>query len=86
MVLSTSGEAVTEWRYSIDKAPGKQGFYKVQHVSTRHNGKKDCSGDAVEEAGLESTHYIQLSPAKDRLIVCKSESLAACYGPLQRQP
>jgi hypothetical protein len=84
VMLSTSGDAVTEWRYTLDATPGVTGFYKVLETSVRQNGKKDCSGDVVDEAGTESEKFIQLSPAKDRLLVCKTESLAACYGPLQR--
>jgi hypothetical protein len=84
VLLSTSGDAVTAWRYSADAAPSAQGFYKVTETSTWYNGKKDCYGDVVDEEGLLATRYIQLNPAKDRLIVCKSASLAECYGPLKR--
>ena len=84
VLLSTSGDAVTEWRYTLGAAPGAKGFYKVIETSVRQNGKKDCSGDVVDEAGTEVEKFIQLSPTKDRLLVCKSESLTACYGPLKR--
>lgn len=85
-LLSTSGDAVTEWRYDASNSPDAQGFYKVSEISTRHNTKKDCSGDVVDEIGLDATKFIQLNPAKDRLIICKTPSLQACYGPLQRLP
>lgn len=83
-MLSTSGQAVTQWLYSVSALPSAQGFYKVTETSTRQNGKKDCSGDVVEEAGTGITKFIQLSPGQDRLIACKAESLAACFGPLTR--
>ena len=86
VLISTSGDAVTAWRYSADAAPSAQGFYKLTETSTRYNGKKDCYGDVVDEEGLLATRYMQLNPAKDRLIVCKSASLAECYGPLKREP
>ena len=86
VLLSTSGDAVTAWRYAADPAPSAQGFYKITETSTRYNSKKDCYGDVVDEDGLEATRFIQLNPAKDRLIVCKSASLAECYGPLKREP
>lgn len=85
-LLSISGEAVTEWLYSVSALPGAQGFYKVVETSTRQNSKKDCSGDVVDEAGTSNTKFIQLSPTRDRFIVCKAESLAACFGPLTRNP
>lgn len=86
VLLSTSGDAVTEWRYGASSAADAQGFYKVDEISTRHNAKKDCSGDVVDETGLDATKFIQLNPAKDKMIICKTASLQACYGPLQRLP
>lgn len=86
VLLSTSGDAVTAWRYGVDATPSPQGFYTVVETSTRYNSKKDCYGDMVDEEGLQATRFIQLNPAKDRLIVCKSASLAECYGPLKREP
>ncbi len=86
VLLSTSGEAVTEWRYAASSAPDAQGFYKMLEISTRHNAKKDCSGDVVDESGLDATKFIQLNPAKNLLIICKTPSLEACYGPLRRLP
>lgn len=86
LLLGTSGEAVTEWRYVASGAPDAQGFYRMVEISTRHNAKKDCSGDVMDEVGMDAIKFIQLSPQKDQLIICKTPSLAACYGPLQRLP
>jgi hypothetical protein len=86
VLLSTSGDAVTEWRYTASSLADAQGFYKVDEISTRHNAKKDCSGDVVDESGLDATRFVQLNPAKDQMIICKAASLQACYGPLQRLP
>jgi len=86
VMLSTSGDAVTEWRYIASGTPDAQGFYKTDEISTRYNAKKDCSGDMVDEIGLDIVKFIQLNPAKDRMIICKTPSLQACYGPLKRLP
>ena len=86
VLLCTSGDAVTEWRYAISTTPDAQGFFKVDEISALYNAKKDCSGDVVDEIGLNTTRYIQMSPSRDRLIICKTASLQACYGPLQRLP
>lgn len=86
VMLSTSGDAVTEWRYTASGTPDAQGFYKTDEISTRYNAKKDCSGDMVDEIGLDIVKFIQLNPAKDRMIICKTPSLQACYGPLKRLP
>ena len=84
VVLGTSGEAVTEGTYTISLQASSRGFYKVEQMSVRQNGKKDCSGDIAQEAATSITSYIQFSPARDRYIACKAESLTACFGPLQR--
>ena len=86
VLLSTSGDAATEWRYTASSAPDAQGFYKTDEISTRYNAKKDCSGDMVDEIGLDTVKFIQLNPAKDRMIICKTPSLQTCYGPLKRLP
>lgn len=83
-LLGTSGEAVTEWTYTISAEASEKGFYKATETSVRQNGKPDCSGDVVDQDGDIHTRFIQFSPARDRMIVCKTESLAACFGPLSK--
>ena len=85
VLLSTSGDAVTVWRYSVSPNSDAKGFYQLLETSTRFNSKKDCYGDMVEEEGQELARFIQLNPAKDRLLICKTASLAECYGPLKRE-
>ena len=85
VLLSTSGEAVATWRYQVSAAPDAKGFYKVLETSVRSNDKKDCHQDTLGDDEITVTRFIQLSPAKDRLIVCKTDSLVACYGPLKRE-
>ena len=83
-LLSTSGDAVVEWTFETTVHASEKGFYKVTEASLRQNGKRDCSGDLVDEDGDLRIRYIQLSPMRDRMIVCQSESLSACFGPLGR--
>jgi hypothetical protein len=83
-LLSTSGEAVTEWSYKTTPQASEKGFFKVVETSVRQNGKKDCSGDSIDQDGEIAIRYIQLSPNGKRLIVCKTEALSACFGPLDR--
>ena len=84
VLFGTSGEAVTEWTYTVSPQASTKGFYKVIASLVRQNGKKDCSGNAVNETGAAQTAFVQFSPAKDRYISCREESLAACFGPLVR--
>ena len=79
-----SGDEVTEAQYQITPKPSLLGFYRLTDTVTAANGKRDCSGD-LHAAGEDSTtRYVQFSPKHDLLIVCKTESLQACYGPLRR--
>ncbi len=86
VLLSTSGDAVTTWRYSAAAVSSPQGFFRLLETSIQHNSQKDCYGDVVDREGMEAIRFIQLNPARDQLIVCKTASLAECYGPLKRQP
>lgn len=84
--VGTSGEEVTEADFQITPKPSLFGFYRLNETLTVGNGKRDCAGD-LHVAGDESTvRFIQFSPKNDQLIVCKTESLQACYGPLRRAP
>jgi hypothetical protein len=82
--VGASGNEVTEGQYQITPKPSLLGFYRLSETLTVANGQRDCSGDlhAVDEGSL--TRYVQFSPRHDLLIVCKTESLQACYGPLRR--
>ena len=84
VMLATSGDAVTEWRYTVRPQASKSGFYRLRQTSVRQNGKKDCAGDSVDLAGTKATVFLQINPARDRYIVCKKESLTECFGPLAR--
>lgn len=84
--LNTSGEEVTRGDYEISAAPSAQGFYRLTDTVTDSNGKRDCSGDLHEASDPPVVRFIQFSPKQDQLIVCKAESLQACFGPLKRMP
>lgn len=82
----SSGEEVTQSRYEVSPMPSLLGFYRLTETVTEGNGKKDCAGDLHEATGEPITRFIQFSPKKDQLIVCREESLKACFGPLKRAP
>ena len=84
--LVTSGEEVTRGDYEISAAPSAQAFYRLTDTVTDSNGKRDCSGDLHEASDPPVVRFIQFSPKQDQLIVCKAESLQACFGPLKRMP
>lgn len=82
---STSGEEVTQSRYSVSPKPSLLGFYRVTETVIQANAKKDCSGDLHEVSGEPVTRFIQFSPDLKKMLVCREASLKACFGPLQRQ-
>ncbi|MBH2018030.1 MAG: hypothetical protein I8H91_00360 [Burkholderiales bacterium] len=82
----SSGEETTQSRYEVTPIPSLLGFYRLTETVTEGNGKKDCSGDLHEATGEPVTRFIQFSPKKDQLIICREESLKACFGPLKRAP
>ena len=84
--LSSSGEETTQSRYEVAAIPSLLGFYRLSETVTDSNGKRDCSGDLHTAPGEPITRFIQFSPRKDQLIVCREESLKACFGPLKRLP
>ena len=82
--LGTSGEDVLESEFQITPTPSLLGFYRVVETVTQSNGKPDCAGDVHAAPGDSVTRFIQLSPKLDQMIVCREESLKACFGPLKR--
>ena len=84
--LGSSGEEVLESAFKVTPLPGLLGFYRLVETVTQSNGKPDCAGDLHEASGNSVTRFIQLSPKLDQMIVCREESLKACFGPLKRVP
>lgn len=82
--LVTSADEIAESEFEIAPKPSRQGFYKWADTIVKDNGKKDCGG-AVTPVGRTITHYIRFSPDEDKFIICREESLDACFGPFIRQ-
>ncbi|WP_309683363.1 hypothetical protein [Polaromonas sp.] len=82
----SSGDELTQAGYEISAKPSLLGFYRLVETVTQSSGKPDCAGDLHEAPGDSVTRYIQFSPRQDQLIVCREESLKACFGPLKRVP
>ena len=83
-LLGSSGQEVVEKNYEVTAAADAQGFYRVLETVIRQNDKQNCSGATPDAAGEQTTRFIQYSPQLDKLLICESASLAACYGPLRR--
>jgi hypothetical protein len=82
----SSGEEVVQGSYEVTPLPSLLGFYRLVESVTTANAKRDCSGDLHEASDPPVTRYIQFNPKRDQFIICKAESLQACFGPLKRVP
>lgn len=81
--LVTSGEEVGETTFEVSAEVSPKGFFKIVDKIVKDNGKKDCSG-AVMTVGHEATNYVTIHPSGELMLMCESESLQACFGPLRR--
>ena len=81
--LVTSGQEVAESVYEIADEPSAKGFYKNTDRIVKDNGKKDCAGE-ITKVGSQVINFIRFHPGGDMMIICRDESLEACFGPLYR--
>jgi len=81
--LVTSGQEVAESVFEIDNEASPKGFYRNTDRIVKDNGKRDCAGN-VTKVGTEVTNYIHFHPSGNMMIICRDESLDACFGPLYR--
>lgn len=81
---SVSGAEQTQSRYEISPMPSLLGFYRIAETVTESNGQPDCAGDVHEVTNEPVIRFVQFSPKRDQLIVCRTESLKECFGPLKR--
>ena len=78
-----SGQEHSESAFEISPAPSAKGFYKWTDRVVRNNGKPDCGGGKTP-IGTQSTLYVRMNPDGDVMILCATESLDRCIGPLVR--
>ena len=79
----TSGREIAESEFQVTAKPSSKGFYAWTDVIVKDNGKQDCSGQ-VTDIGRKTTNYIRFDRTGQRFIVCRAESLDACFGPFRR--
>lgn len=83
--LITSGAELAESAYEISSQPSAGGYYRLIDRITRDNGQPDCAG-AIMTVGHEAINYVRFHPSGDALLLCVTESLDDCFGPLLRIP
>lgn len=79
----TSAEEVAESVFEVSPKPSQKGFYLWVDTIVKDNGKKDCAGQ-ITDVGRKTTNYIRFDQTGQRFVVCRAESLDACFGPLHR--
>lgn len=81
--IVTSGSEVAESEFEVSPQPSSKGFYVWTDTIVKDNGKQDCSGQ-ITEIGRKTTNYIRFDRSGQRFIVCRGQSLDACFGPFRR--
>ena len=82
----TSGEEVTETRFTVSAKPDRHGFYKFVDEVVKDNRGKDCADSTKDNTGEKVTYYIQIHPSGDQIRICLKPSENSCFGPLMRLP
>jgi len=80
----TSGEERTEATYYVSDQPDAKGFYVLTDKITKDYGGKDCGDDLTDSTGEEATIYVRFHKSGNMILMCFSESLNKCFGPLKR--
>jgi len=79
--LVTSGEDIGESEFTVSDQPSPKGFYKWVDRIVKDNGKKDCVGETMV-IGDVVTKYLRFKPSGDMFLICDTEDLKSCIGPL----
>ena len=82
-VRVTSGAEVTESEYEIAAEPSAAGFYEYRDTVRKANGRKDCTGE-ITPVGAASHWYVKFSRDGMSFVMCQSETLRSCFGPIRR--
>ena len=81
--LVTSRHEVSESEFRVPAEPDARGFYALDDVVTKNNGKEDCSGATIK-VGASVRNYLRFHPSNDMFFMCVEASLDACIGPFKR--
>lgn len=82
----SSGEEVSDSTYQLSSTPSEKGFYKLTDKVVRDYGGKDCAEDESDSTGSESSNFVIFHQSGDMYLLCQSEALDICIGPLKRLP
>ena len=81
--LVTSAAEVSESTFTIPDKPSAKGFYKLDDIIVKDNGKRDCGG-TVTKVGTRATNYVLFNPTGTLFLLCVAESTEQCIGPFRR--
>jgi len=81
--LFTGADQMGESAFEISAVESSRGFYKLIDTITKHNGKKDCTGQ-VAKIGNKMTVFVRMRLSGDTFMMCRDESTVSCIGPFKR--
>lgn len=81
----TSGAEIGASTYIISDEAAQSGFYRLVDVVTRSNGMTGCDDTpGGTPIGDEVVLFVFIRPSGEQMLLCQTESLDQCMGPLQR--
>lgn len=79
----TSAQERSESNFRVSAEADAQGWYVLDDVLVKNNGKPDCSG-TVTPPGSTVRNYLKFNPAETMFFLCVARALDACVGPFVR--
>jgi hypothetical protein len=81
----TSGDEVSESRFTITDKPDINGFYRMVDEVTKDNGRAGCDGTpGGSPIGDKATTFVYIRQPGDEMVMCEAPSFSSCFGPLKR--
>jgi len=84
-MLATSGEQVVQTTYRVSFRPSAKEFYRIDEKVSTDNAKQDCTDQPPHDTtGEQNTIYARFDRTGNAMVMCRDESMNACFGPLRR--
>lgn len=83
-VAIASGAERTDNLYTVTERPDADGFYRLDILTLRDRGGRDCGDSTADSAGQTSTAFIRFDAEREHYIVCHEPRIEVCFGPLER--
>lgn len=80
----SSGEEISDARYTISDTPTAKGFYKVTLEILDDKGGQDCGESVENNTGEIYKKFVSFHPGGNHYVSCDKEDASTCVGPFKR--